>query len=90
MTRRRAEATRLTAPPSSGWTQSNAFVPTRTMPGPLRAYANHQPVSATVSAVRALVIGGPTAGKIVSAFAWTIAISIVFAVLAVRRYRRAA
>ena len=27
---------------------SNAFVPTSTMPGPLRAYANHQPVSATV------------------------------------------
>jgi len=69
---------------------SNAFVPTSSMPGPLRAYANHQPVSATVSAVRALVIGGPTAGKVVSAFLWTIAISIIFAVLAVRRYRRAA
>src|SRR5436305_859746 len=37
---------------------SNSFVPTSTMPGWLRAYANHQPVSATVDAVRSLVLGG--------------------------------
>jgi ABC-2 type transport system permease protein/oleandomycin transport system permease protein len=69
---------------------SNAFVPTSTMPGPLRAYANHQPVSATISAVRALLNGGPTAGKLFSAVVWTLAIAAVFAVLAVRRYRKAA
>jgi ABC-2 type transport system permease protein/oleandomycin transport system permease protein len=69
---------------------SNAFVPTRTMPGPLRAYANHQPLSATVNAVRALLLGGPTAGRVVTALAWIAGILIVFAPLAVRRYRRVA
>jgi len=68
---------------------SSAFVSTTTMPGPLRAYANHQPVTATVDAVRALVIGGPTAGKVLVAIAWTAGITIVFAALSVHRYRRA-
>jgi ABC transporter DrrB family efflux protein len=66
---------------------SSAFVSTATMPGPLRAYANHQPVTATVDAVRALVIGGPTLGKVVTAVLWIAGITVVFAALAVRRYR---
>lgn len=69
---------------------SGAFVPTATMPGPLRAYAEHQPVTATVDAVRALVIGGPTTRLVIVAVAWSLAISAVFATLAVRRYRRSA
>jgi len=69
---------------------SSAFVPTRSMPGPLRAYANHQPVSATINAVRALVLGGPTLGRVVVAVAWALGIAAVFAVLATRRYRRVA
>jgi ABC-2 type transport system permease protein/oleandomycin transport system permease protein len=67
---------------------SNAFVPTSTMPGPLRAYANHQPVSATVNAVRSLVLGGPTVSKMLVAAAWCLGIIAVFAPLAVARYRR--
>jgi ABC transporter DrrB family efflux protein len=69
---------------------SNSFVSTKTMPGPLRAYANHQPVSATVNAVRALLLGGPTLGKVLVAAAWAIGIVVVFAPFAVRRYRKAA
>lgn len=69
---------------------SNSFVSTKTMPGPLRAYANHQPVSATVDAVRALVLGGPTASKVLAAVAWCVGIIAVFAPLAVARYRRSA
>jgi len=69
---------------------SNSFVSTKTMPGPLRAYANHQPVSATVDAVRALVLGGPTASKVLIAVAWCVGIVAVFAPLAVARYRRSA
>ena len=69
---------------------SSAFVSTATMPGPLRAYADHQPITATVDAVRALVIGGPTAGKVLVALLWAAGITIVFSTLAVRRYRRAA
>jgi ABC-2 type transport system permease protein/oleandomycin transport system permease protein len=68
---------------------SSAFVSTATMPGPLRAYANHQPVTATVDAVRALVIGGPTLGRVVAAVAWAVGITVVFAALSIRRYREA-
>ncbi len=68
---------------------SSAFVSTATMPGPLRAYANHQPVSAVADAVRALVIGGPTAGKVFTGVVWMVGITVVFAALSVKRYRRA-
>jgi ABC-2 type transport system permease protein len=69
---------------------SNSFVSTKSMPGPLRAYADHQPVSATVNAVRALLLGGPTLSKVLVAGAWSVAIVLVFAPVAVRRYRQAA
>jgi ABC-2 type transport system permease protein/oleandomycin transport system permease protein len=69
---------------------SNAFVPPKSMPGPLRAYARHQPVSATISAVRALSSGGVTGARVVVALAWIVGITIVFAALAVSRYRRTA
>ena len=69
---------------------SNAFVSTRTMPGPLRAYAEHQPVTATVNAVRALLNHGSLASPVLSSLAWSAAIVAVFAPLAVRRYRRTA
>ena len=69
---------------------SSAFVSTATMPGPLRVYADHQPVTATVNAVRALVLGGPTLDRVLAAVAWTVGITVVFAALSVRRYRRAA
>jgi ABC-2 type transport system permease protein/oleandomycin transport system permease protein len=69
---------------------SNAFVSTRSMPGPLRAYANHQPVSATVTAVRALILGGSALTKVAIAIAWALGIVVVFAPVAVRRYRQAA
>jgi ABC transporter DrrB family efflux protein len=69
---------------------SNAFVSTKTMPAPLRAYANHQPVSAAVSAVRALLLGGPTTSDVLTSIAWCAGIIAVFAPLAVARYRQAA
>jgi ABC-2 type transport system permease protein/oleandomycin transport system permease protein len=69
---------------------SNSFVSTKSMPGPLRAYADHQPVSATVNAVRSLVLGGPTLSRVLVAVAWSAAIIAVFAPFAVRRYRQAA
>ncbi len=68
---------------------SSAFVPVETMPGWLQAFANHQPVSATASAVRALTIGGePTATHVWQAIAWCAGILVVFAPIAVRLYRR--
>jgi ABC-2 type transport system permease protein len=67
---------------------SSAFVPTQQMPHWLRVYADHQPVSDTVDAVRALVIGGPTAGKVLASLAWMVGILAVFVPLSVARYRR--
>jgi ABC-type multidrug transport system permease subunit len=68
---------------------SSAFVPVETMPGWLQPFAEHQPVSVTASAVRALVIGGPTTSYVLQSLAWSVAILLVFAPIAVRRYRRA-
>jgi ABC-2 type transport system permease protein/oleandomycin transport system permease protein len=67
---------------------SSAFVPVKSMPGWLQVFADHQPVSVTVDAIRALVLGGPTAGKALAALAWAVGIVAVFAPLAVARYRR--
>ena len=68
---------------------STAFVPTNKMPAVLRVYANHQPVSAAINAVRVLSVGGATTGRVVAALAWTLGITVVFSYLSVRRYRRA-
>jgi ABC-2 type transport system permease protein/oleandomycin transport system permease protein len=68
---------------------SSAFVPVRSMPGWLQAFAAHQPVTVTASAVRALVLGGPTTSFVVQSVVWSAAILVVFSTLAVARYRRA-
>ena len=68
---------------------SSAFVPVESMPGWLQVFAEHQPVSVTASAVRALVLGGPTADYVLQSLAWSLGIILVFAPIAVRRYRRA-
>jgi ABC transporter DrrB family efflux protein len=68
---------------------SSAFVPVESMPGWLQGFAEYQPVSVTASAVRALVLGGPTAEYVLQSLAWSAGILLVFAPLAVRRYRRA-
>ena len=49
-----------------------------------------QGISASLNAVRALVLGGPTLDRVLAAVAWTVGITVVFAALSVRRYRRAA
>jgi ABC-2 type transport system permease protein/oleandomycin transport system permease protein len=45
-------------------------------------------VSVTASAVRALVIGGPTTSYVLQSLAWSVGILLVFGPIAVRRYRR--
>jgi len=73
---------------------SPAFVPVASMPTWLQGFANHQPVGATVNAVRALMVGGPFATETLKyvglSLAWSVAIVAVFAPLAVSKYRRAA
>jgi ABC-2 type transport system permease protein/oleandomycin transport system permease protein len=68
---------------------SSCFVPVSSMPTWLQPFAEHQPVSVTANAVRALMIGGPTTTYVLGCLAWCAAILIVFAPLSVRLYRRA-
>jgi ABC-2 type transport system permease protein/oleandomycin transport system permease protein len=69
---------------------SSAFVPVATMPAVLRAFAEVNPFTIVVDALRYLWIGVPAAGNYVwGAFAWAVAILAVFAPLAVARYRSA-
>ncbi len=67
---------------------SSAFVPTKSMPDWLRAFAEHQPVSLVVDAVRSLLLNQPDATKIWEAVAWCLGILIVFVPLAVLAYGR--
>ena len=69
---------------------SSAFVPVESMPGWLQVWAENQPVSVTVDAVRALSLGGATTSSVLQSLAWSAALIAVFAPLAVRRYRRTA
>ena len=67
---------------------SSAFVPVDSMPSWLQPFAEHQPVSVTASAVRALTLGGPTASWVLQSIAWTVVILAVFGPWAVRIYRK--
>lgn len=67
---------------------SSAFVPTQSMPGWLRAFAEHQPVSLIVNAARGLLLNKPDASTILQALAWCVGILVVFIPLAVWEYGR--
>ena len=75
---------------------SSAYVPVDTLPAPLRAFAEHQPITPMVDSVRALalgpgaeaLLGHPASYFIVRALAWSAAILLVAAPVAVARYRR--
>jgi ABC transporter DrrB family efflux protein len=67
---------------------SSAFVPVQSMPDWLRAFAEHNPFTIVVDAMRALWLGAPAGNYVWGAFAWTAAFVAVFAPLAVIRYRR--
>jgi ABC-2 type transport system permease protein len=67
---------------------SSAFVPTDTMPGPVRWFAEHQPVTSIVNSVRDLFAGQPVGGNIWVALAWCAGILIVAYVFAMVVYRR--
>ena len=67
---------------------SSAFVPTASMPGPVRAFAENQPVTAIVDAIRALLAGQPVGYDIWVALAWCIGIMLVAYVFAMRVYKK--
>jgi ABC-2 type transport system permease protein/oleandomycin transport system permease protein len=69
---------------------SSAFVPVESMPSALRWFADINPFTIEVDAMRALWVGAPAGNSVWGAVVWSLVILGVFAPLAVRRYRRAA
>lgn len=67
---------------------SSAFVPTASMPGPVRAFAENQPVTSIVDTIRALFAGQPVGGGIGTALAWCAGLLVVAHLLATVTYRR--
>jgi ABC-2 type transport system permease protein len=67
---------------------SSAFVPTESMPGPVRAFAENQPVTSIVDAIRSLLTGQPVGSDIWVALAWCVGILVVAYVFAMIAFRR--
>jgi ABC-2 type transport system permease protein len=67
---------------------SSAFVPTATMPGPVRAFADNQPITSIVNTIRDLLARHPVSTSIWTALAWCLGILIVACTFASIAYRR--
>lgn len=67
---------------------SSAFVPTESMPGPVRAFAEHQPVTSIVNSIRALFAGQPVGGDLWIALGWCVGILVIAYAAAMVVYRR--
>jgi ABC-2 type transport system permease protein len=67
---------------------SSTFVPTETMPGPVRAFAENQPVTSIVDAIRALLSNRPVGNDLWVALAWCIGIMLVAYFLAMMVYKK--
>jgi ABC-2 type transport system permease protein len=67
---------------------SSTFVPTQSMPPVVRAFAENQPVTSIVEAIRALLSNQPAGGAIWVALAWCLGIMLVAYFFAMRVYQR--
>jgi ABC-2 type transport system permease protein len=67
---------------------SSAFVPTDTMPGPVRVFAENQPVTSIVNTIQDLFAQRPVGSDIWIALAWCLGILVLAYVLAMAAYRR--
>jgi len=67
---------------------SSAFVPTKSMPGPVRAFAENQPVTSIVDAIRSLLAGQSVGNDIWVALAWCVGITLVAYLFAMRVYKK--
>ena len=67
---------------------SSAFVPTETMPGPVRFFAENQPVTSIVNTIQDLFAGRPAGSDIWVALAWCLGILVLGYVFAMVAYRR--
>ena len=69
---------------------SSAFVMTDNMPGWLKAFADHQPITQVIDAVRGFLLDQPVGSHGWQALAWCVGILAVFVPLSVSLYRRVA
>lgn len=69
---------------------SSAFVPTDSMPRVVRAFAENQPVTSIVGAIRALLSDQPVGHDIWVALAWCVGIMLVAYIFAIRAYKKRA
>ena len=67
---------------------SSAFVPTESMPTVVRAFAENQPVTSIVEAIRALLSSQPVGNDIWVALAWCVGIMLVAYIFAMRAYKK--
>lgn len=67
---------------------SSAFVPTNTMPDWVQAFAENQPLTQVINAMRAWMVGTPIGNAGWLAFIWCIGIIIVAAPIAVWLFKR--
>ncbi|WP_026542989.1 ABC transporter permease [Paenarthrobacter nicotinovorans] len=67
---------------------SSAFVPTETMPGPVRWFAENQPVTSIVNTIQDLFAQRPVGGDIWVALAWCLGILVVSYAFATAAYKR--
>jgi ABC-2 type transport system permease protein len=67
---------------------SSAFVPTDTMPKIVRAFAENQPVTSIVDAIRALLYEGSVGSGIWIALAWCVGIMLISYFFAVKEFKR--
>jgi ABC-2 type transport system permease protein len=67
---------------------SSAFVPTDTMPGPVRAFANNQPVTSIVNTIRKLFAEQALGNDLWIALAWCVGLLVVAYAFAMATYRR--
>ena len=67
---------------------SSAFVPTNTMPSWLQAFAERQPMTLVINAVRDLVLGGSGGVDLFAAVAWAVGLLVIFFPIGVWLYQR--
>jgi ABC transporter DrrB family efflux protein len=67
---------------------SSTLVPVATMPGWLQAFADVNPVTVLVDALRALCLGGPTVTPVLVALAWIAGLLLATVPASILRYRQ--
>jgi ABC-2 type transport system permease protein len=67
---------------------SSAFVPTAGMPGPVKWFAEHQPITSIVNTLRNLYADSPLGNDVWTALAWCVGLLVVAYALGVHTYHR--